>query len=270
EGGQRQFHADLVAREVRITLGQLPAEFREAVKRVRIFGARDLAQRLADEIDLRLEAIGLGVELVTTYPPREFVLELPPGTIASPALSLAARHLAGQAARLEFLPPKVTAWQQISARYSSGKLRMTLTTAGALALVVGGAFGFQQAQLWRLQRQWAAIKTNVQQLQTIQDNIHQYKPWFDPSLRGMTILKQLSEIFPEDGAVTAQSIEIHDLSAITCKGVARDNLALLGTIKKLRALPEVADVNIGQTRGQSPAVQFTFAFHWVEGGSHAN
>ena len=62
EGGQRVLHADLVAREARITLGQLPAELRETVRRIRVFGPRDLAQQLVDEMELRLDATGLKVE----------------------------------------------------------------------------------------------------------------------------------------------------------------------------------------------------------------
>ena len=72
EVGQRLLHADLVAREVRITLGQLPAELRDAVRRVRIFGPCDLAQQLSDEIELRLDAMDLKVELVSSYAAREF------------------------------------------------------------------------------------------------------------------------------------------------------------------------------------------------------
>ena len=59
EGGRKSLQADLVAREARITLGQLPAQLRDAVRQVRIFGPRNLGQQqLADEMDLRLEAMG--------------------------------------------------------------------------------------------------------------------------------------------------------------------------------------------------------------------
>jgi hypothetical protein len=54
EGGRRTLHADVVAREARITLGQLPAELREKVRSVRIFGPHDFALQLADELELRL------------------------------------------------------------------------------------------------------------------------------------------------------------------------------------------------------------------------
>ncbi|HYG33795.1 MAG TPA: hypothetical protein VEC99_03365, partial [Clostridia bacterium] len=77
EGGRRSLRADVVARETRITLGQLPASLRESVERIRIFGPRDLAQQLADEMELRLESAGLKVELATQYPASEFSLQLP-------------------------------------------------------------------------------------------------------------------------------------------------------------------------------------------------
>ena len=78
EPSQRVLHAKLVAREARITLGQLPEELRAAVKSIRIFGARDLAQQLADEMMLTFEPMGLEVELVTAYAPTEFGVQLPP------------------------------------------------------------------------------------------------------------------------------------------------------------------------------------------------
>jgi len=58
DGARRALHPDLVARESRITLGQLPGELSDAVKRIRIFGPRELAQQLADEMELRFEPAG--------------------------------------------------------------------------------------------------------------------------------------------------------------------------------------------------------------------
>ncbi len=111
EGSQRVLQADLVAREARITLGQLPAELRDTVKRIRVFGPRDLAQQLVDEMELRLDAAGLKVESVTRYAANEFGLQLPPDAPVSPAFSLAAGRLAGRRTLFEFLLPKVTPLQ---------------------------------------------------------------------------------------------------------------------------------------------------------------
>jgi hypothetical protein len=270
EGGRRRLVADLVAREARITLGQLPPEFREAVRRVRIFGPRELTQDLAVEIKLRFEPMGLKVELVSSYAPGEFGVQLPIETVVSPAFSLAAGLLGRRGAQFEFLPPKVTAWKQFTAKYSSGKMQMTLTTAGAVAALVAALFLFQQVQLWSLNSQWMKISKTVKDLTAMQDKIKQFRPWNDASIKGLTILKGLTEAFPQDGTVTAKSVEIHELNTITCSGVTRDNPALMATIKRLRAMPQVTDVQIGSLRGQSPAVQFTFVFKWREGGSSAN
>ena len=270
EGSQRVLHADLVAREGRITLGQLPAELRGTMRRIRVFGPRDLAQQLVDEMELRLDATGLKIESVARYAASEFGIQLPPDAPVSPAFSLAAGRLAGRRALFEFLLPKVTPLQQLAARYSSGRLRTVISAATAVALVAAGLFFFQQCQLWRLESQWAKIQPTVRQLEGVQDQIRQYRPWYDESVRGLTILKRLTEAFPEDGSVTAKTVEIRDLNTITCTGIARNYQALLKTVEKLRGVRQIPDVNLGPTRGQPPALQFTFNFQWSEGGKSAN
>ena len=126
ETAQPALDAGLVAREIRITLGQFPDEAREAVRRIRIFGPRELAAQLAHELQSRIGR-DLDIEPVTAYGARDFTVHLPSGARVSPAFSLAARVLARRPAPFEFLPPKVTVWQQLATRYSSGRLR----TAGA-------------------------------------------------------------------------------------------------------------------------------------------
>ena len=111
------------------------------------------------------------------------------------------------------------------------------------------------------------MAVKVGQLQAIQDNIRQYRSWYDGSCRNLAILRELSLAFPEDGSVTAKNIEVRDGSTVTCSGTARDNRALLRAVEKLRAVPRVSDVSVGMTRGRSP-MQFTFSFHWGEGGKN--
>jgi hypothetical protein len=279
EGSQRVLHADLVAREARITLGQLPAELRETVRRIRVFGPRDLAQQLVDEMELRLDVTDLKVESVGRYAANEFGIQLPPDAPVSPAFSLAAGRLAVGRAQFEFLPPKVTPLQQLAARYSSGRLRTVISAAAAVALVCGGLFFFQQCQLWRLESQWAKLQPTVKQLEGMQDLVRQYRPWYDESMRGtnlvrgltgLVILRSVTEAFPEDGSVTAKTVEIRDLNTVTCTGIARNYQALLKTVERLRAVRQIPDVNLGPTRGQPPALQFTFNFQWSEGGRSAN
>jgi hypothetical protein len=269
EAGRRNLHADLVAREARITLGQLPAELRKAVKRIRIFGPRELAQQLADEMELRFEPMGLNIEIVAAYSPDEFGIQLPPEASVSPAFSLAARLLAGQTPVFEFLPPKPTAFAQLVAKYSSGRLRSAGAAAAGVVAIVGGLFLFQEFQLILLRSQWSAMSAKVQELDGLQQQIQQYRPWFDDSFRSLTILREFTLAFSEDGSVTAKTVEIRDGSTVACSGTARDNAALLRTLNQLRMAKGVTDVKLGQIRGKSP-MQFTFDVHYGNGGGNEN
>ncbi|HMJ65303.1 MAG TPA: hypothetical protein VK615_08115, partial [Candidatus Binatia bacterium] len=93
--------------------------------------------------------------------------------------------------------------------------------------------------------------------------IKTFRPWFDDSFRSLTILRKLTEAFPEEGLVTAKTLEIRDLGSVTCSGVARDNQAFLKMLDRLRATREITDLKVDQVRGKTP-MQFTFNFHWGE------
>jgi hypothetical protein len=266
DGGRRALHPDLVARESRITLGQLPVELRETIKRIRIFGPRELAHQLADEMELRFEPMGLQVEVVSAYAPDAFGVQLPPETAISAAFSLAARVLIGQSPALEFLPPKPTLIEQFATKYSSGRLRTVGLIAAGIALLIAGAFFIQQIELWRLRSQWTGMSAKVMELQGVQDQIRQYRPWFDDSFRDLAILRQLSLAFPEDGVVTAKTIEIRDDNTVSCSGSARDYAAVLAMQAKLRMADGVSSLKLDQIRGKSP-MQFTFNFQYGNGGA---
>jgi hypothetical protein len=269
EGGRRVLLAGLVSREARITLGQLPAELRAAVKRIRIFGPRDLAQPLADEMELRFEPMGLKVEMVSAYAPDEFGVQLPPEASVSPAFSLAARWLAGESPVFEFLPPKPSVLEQLFTRYASGRLRSAGAVAAGVMVLAGALFLFQEFQLIWFRSQWSAMSDKVQELDGLQQQIRQYHPWFDDSFRSLTILRQLTQAFPEDGSVTAKTMEIRDGNTVTCTGTAQDNTALLRTLNQLRTAEGVTDIKLQQIRGKSP-MQFSFDVHYGNGGGGEN
>ena len=267
--GRRTLHADMVAREVRITLGQLPGGLRDAVKQIRIFGPRDLAHPLADELELRFEPAGLKVDFIPAYAPDEFGVTLPVEAALSPAFSLAARFLAGQKLAFDFLPPKPNIVELFVTKYSSGRLRTTGGVAVGVAAIFIAVFLFQQIQLWHYRTQWTRMAAKVGELQAIQDNIREYRSWYDGTFKNLAILRQLSLAFPEDGSVTAKNIEVRDGGAVTCSGTARDYAALLGMQAKLRAADGVNDVKLEQIRGKAP-MQFVFGFNYNHGGGREN
>jgi hypothetical protein len=267
EGAQSVLQVEHVARDARITLGQLPAEVREAVRRVRVFGPREQADDLADEIQERLGSLGLSVEVVSAYAPGQFGVGLPAGVAVSPAFSVAAATMTGRKPVFELLAPKVTAFQQLAARYSSGKLQKIGVAVGVALLMMLGGFAVQQWQLWRLRSEWSRIGSKVRELEALQAQVRQFRPWFDESYRSLSIMRAVTAAFPEDGVVSAKTIEIRDPNIVTCTGVARDNQSLLKTLERLRKAGGVADVKVDMIRGKSP-MQFTFDFHWVEGGQN--
>ena len=270
EGSRRVLQAGVVAREARITLGQLPAELRATVRQIRIFGPKDLARQLADEMELAFEPMGLSVDVVAAYQPNELGVQLPPEAPVSAALSLAARRLAGQAQTFEFLPPRPTVVEQFVTRYSSGKIRTTGLAAAAVVAIVLGLFLFQQIELVHLRSQWKGMSAKVADLSALQDRIQQFQPWDNTSFTTLTILREVTMAFPEDGVVTAKSIEIHNGSQVTCSGIASDTGALLRMLGQLQATNGITGVTVEQLRGKSP-LQFTFDFQWnANGGQNGN
>jgi len=266
DGGRRTLNKEFIAREARITLGQLPAELRNSVKSVRIFGPRDLAQQLADELELRFEPMGLSIEVISKYETGAFGVQLPADAAVSGMFSAAAAALVNRPRVLEFLPPRIAAWRQIVTRYSSGRLGLVGAAAGAVALLVIAAFAFQQWQLVRLDAQWTRLAPKVKDLKQLQAQISQYRPWFDQNCRVLTIMRQLTEAFPEDGIVTAKTVEIRDAGIVSCTGQTRDYQALMRILEKLGKSKGITDVRLSMVRGKSP-MQFTFDFHWSEGGA---
>jgi Tfp pilus assembly protein PilN len=258
-----------IVRETRITLGQLSPECRAMVKRIRIFGPPELARTLAEEVRHHFQSMGINVAVIGHDAGEEFGATIPPQTVVSVAFSMAARQLTAHSGLFEFLPPKISPWKQLTTQYSSGKLQTAGAVTGALALLVAAAFGIQQWQLYRLNSRWTKMQGTVHELEGIQQNIRQYRPWFDDSFRGLTILRDLTTAFPQDGTVTAKTMEIRDQNTVSCSGTARDNAALLQTLSQLRSVDGVHNVKLDSIRGKTP-LQFTFGFQYGTEAPHEN
>lgn len=265
ESGSPVLRPDVLTRELRITLGQLPAAVRAGLRRVRVFGGDDLAEELFEEMQLKAEAWKLPAERIRELPSDAFPAALPPGAPVGTALCLAARQLTASHAGLELLPPKVSRWAEFAARYASRKLAWTASAAAAVAVLTAGAFGIQQLGLWHWGSRWADMARPVGELEALQQQIRLYRPWYDDSVRSLNVLRRLTESFPEDGRVWARSVELRGASSVVCAGTARDREALLEALSRLGAAPEVDDLKTEQMRGEGP-VEFTFNFQWTDRG----
>ncbi len=260
-------YADVIARETRITLGQLAPDVRQSIRVLRVVGQGERARQLAEDIHPRATTMGMKVEFVPGTSAKELGLQKTSGDTVGTSCALAALDLQGRRIGLEFLPPKVNPWRQFAARYSTKKLAWTGAAAAVVAVLAVALFLTQQWQLSRLRSKWAGMSSKVAELENLQQQIRRFRPWFDDSLRGLTILRKLTESFPEDGSVTAKVVEIRELSMITCSGSAKDRKALLKTEDLLRSYKEVTGLKEGQAQGTAP-LQFSFNFQWVEGGGN--
>lgn len=267
EGGQARPYADVIAREARITLGQLAPDVRQAIKVLRVVGRGEKARQLSEDIHPRATAMGMKVEFVPGSTAKELGLQKAGAEKVGTACALAALELAGRRCGLEFLPPKVNPWRQFAARYSTKKMAAAGAVAAVVALLVAAVFLTQQWQLSRLRSKWAGMSSKVAELENLQSQIRRYRPWFDDSMRGLSILRRLTESFPEDGSVTAKIVDIRDLSTVTCSGLAKDRTTLLRTVDQLRGSKEITGLKDVNTQGVEPALlQFSFNFQWQEGG----
>ena len=254
EAGETVVNGPALAREVRITYEQVPPDLRSELRTLFLTGDDTMARQM-EEI-LRDWARDAGLEIERGSSPKQ------PGAERI-AEQLAARVLAGDGPALEFLPPRPSQWSRLMARYSSKRLATAGFAAAALAVLAIGAFGWQEFQRWQLRTDWQEMETEVGALDTVQSRIREYRPWYDESFRNLSILRRVTEAFPDNGSVTAKSVEIHGTTNIivSVSGTARDSAALLNTTDELRKAREVQGLKIEQIRGKVPA-QFTFTFRW--------
>ena len=262
EGARRSVSADLVARELRITLGQLPGGFSEASGPIKIFGDPDTTRQFVSDIAPRLAVLNLRVEPMDR--PASVTFETAPkGEIStSSALALAAAYVSNTDIGPDLLPPKVSPWKQfVTTKLGTQKLAYAGMAAALVVLIVGGLFGWQQIQLFQLRSQWNAMATEVNTLDDDMAKLQKYHPWFDDSYPALTVLAKLTSAFPDEGSITAKSIEVRDLTTVTVHGSAKTQAVFNATREKLGTIPGCVNVK-GDTTGTAPQMQYNLAFDW--------
>ena len=119
--------------------------------------------------------------------------------------------------------------------------------------------------MWHLRTEWSRIQTKVGQLEAVNAKISQYRSWYGGTFDNLSILRQLSLSFPQNGSVTAKTIEIHDGNTVTCSGTALNYASLLAMQASLQHADGVSEVKLEQIRGKAP-MQFVFGFKFNNGG----
>jgi len=252
EAGETVVNGSAVARELRITFEQVPADLRQELRELSLCGEAAMAGQLAESLADWAAAAGLTIKRDGS----------PDNQIADQmAEHVAARWLEPSGSELEFLPPRPGRWTVLMARYNSKRLATVGFAIGGVAVLAMAVFGWQEFRRWSLRAEWGAMEAQVTALDAVQSRIREYRPWYDTSFLNLTILRRVTECFPDNGSVTAKSVEIHGASAVSISGTARDNTALLRTLDQLRKAREIQGLKVEQIHGKTPE-QFTFTFRW--------
>ena len=253
EAGEKVLNASAVARELRITFEQLPAELRAEVRELFLTGDSNMVRQLAESLGDWADASGLTLTRG----------DLPEKSLAAEeAEQLAVNWLEGRMPELEFLPPRPGRWALLMARYNSKRLATAGFAVAALAVIALIAFGWHEFRRYSLKSEWSAMQAEVTRLDAVQARIREFAPWYDTQFRSLSIMKRVTECFPENGSVTAKTFEVHGNAIVTISGTARDNASLLRVQELLRKTKEVQGLKIEQIRAKNP-MQFTLTFRWI-------
>ena len=254
EAGEKIANGASVARELRITFEQVPPELRSEVRELFLTGESTMVRQLAESLGDWAKAAVLKISR-GDLPEKNLAAEI--------AERLAANWLEGGVPELEFLPPHPGRWALLMARYNSKRLATAGFAVAGLAVLAIGAFAWQEIRLLSLRSEWSGMATQVTALDAVQGRIREFRPWYDTTLRSLSIMKRVTECFPDNGSVTAKSFEVHGttISIVTISGTARDNASLLRVQELLRKAKEVQGLKIEQIRGKTP-MQFTLTFRW--------
>ena len=126
--------------------------------------------------------------------------------------------------------------------------------------------------LWYWGARWDKLMERTYALEDAQANIRKYRGWYDGSIRELSILRSITESFPEDGGVSLKQVEFRDatkpgeMPLVTCVGTARDRTSWHRVRDKLGTSRNVQNIRTKKEDGNGP-VEFEFNFNWSGGGA---
>lgn len=244
--GENPFDPAAFYREVRITLGRLPEPLRQQVREAQFGGTPASARRLRDATSEQL--LGLGIE--STPAPAENA------DAPQAALQAAERYFAKQPVAFEFIVPEVNQWEVVVAKMELPKRKRAISIAAAIiAIPILTIFVRGRIEGYYTSR-WDGMKTKYADLDTLNQKIMKFHPWFDPAPVTVQTIEGIAESFPEQGDVWAKTIHITDDGKVVVTGFFKNQQALEALIDKLRSRPGVNGLQIQQIRGE----QFTFSY----------
>jgi Tfp pilus assembly protein PilN len=241
-----------ISREVRITLGRLPQGIRNQVREARFGGSPTTARVLYSGLSADLGRMGINP-----------TLEKREGENSHPgaAIEAAGHFLRDEPVIFELLPHEPNRWLSLARRFDSKQHRVFAAIGVAVVLLPVITFFVRLRIESSLETRWAGMRRQVSELESLQQKIRQFRPWFETTPQTLRLLEEIVGAFPEQGDVWAKSVELGENSKVTCSGFARSQSALSALLDRLRERKDFSGVQIQQVRGANP-IQFTIGFKW--------
>ncbi|MCX7014871.1 MAG: hypothetical protein NTW86_20360 [Candidatus Sumerlaeota bacterium] len=252
-----------IGRQVRITLGNLPGTLGDDLREVEAFGARQVAEPLAAEIEAALRRAGSAARAVLGGVETELNLN---GTKeaagAMPLLAAMAACLKGLPLEFEFLAAKRKKGPtQEAQRVKRTTIRAAIAAAAVAAALVGAVL-YQKWELASLESEWVGLEPQVAQVETIQARIRGVRPWFDETLPNLDVLRALAMAFPERGTVWATSVRIKDGAEVTVSGRVQSREDLFAMCDRLKASGDLANFQTPVLEASGEGGQIVFAINF--------
>lgn len=153
---------------------------------------------------------------------------------------------------------------------SSGVLKKIAAAAAVLLILCGAYFyGWRSdtLRIAQIKEQLASMQEQVKTASAMLDNINYTKRWFSTKPVYMEILRELSEVFPEEGTIWLTSLGADQSlnSVITgCANEERVVLDMLDAIKKKPSFKDARIVYIRKTGKSSNVITFAFNFRYSQ------
>lgn len=247
------------ARELKITLGRLPEALRSRLKQARLTGHHTSA--LAEIVEK------MGLTAASDEATRS----------SDAAVESASRYLRHTPVPFEFFVAVPNRWNEALGRFNTPKGRRTIATVATVVFLPVLAFSFRSHQESRLTSEWNGMKNVVTELDSIQQKIRQFRPWFEPVPQKLQALRTVIAAFPDRGDLWTRSVQITPYIAkndnasrgtpnpqaatVTVNGFSQTNTALMSLQDTLGKQPGVSALQVKQVRGNNP-IQFSLTFKW--------
>lgn len=235
-------------RDIRITIAQTATDIQEALSKIQYL---QLPNASTEHEEMVMDAFQkeTGLSITKSNNPEKL--------FSSIAETVSKRQLS----QIEFLPPKPNRFEKIIHRFNSRRTFWIGASSTAAFIIIGLSFYIQNQQLNNFESKWANIKSKVEELEKVQAQIREFRPWYKKDIPTLQALKAMFETFPETGDIWLKQLTIKNGTAIRCGGSALNRNAVLAVREKLMATPGISDLRELASGGGRP-MTFSFQFIW--------